>query len=61
MIVNQAFDGYHFAEWYAAIHLFVHDGVRSVIEKYDTYDNHFYGHLAKRHLRQGRALRECRS
>ena len=41
LIVNQAFRGYHFAESFAAIHLFVRDGARSVIEKYDTYENHF--------------------
>jgi hypothetical protein len=45
LIVNQACDGYHFAEWYAAIHLFTRDGVRSVIEKYDTYENHDHGRI----------------
>ena len=41
LIVNQPFRGHSFAEWFAAIHLFVRDGARSVIEKYDTYENHF--------------------
>jgi hypothetical protein len=41
LIVNQAFKGYHFAERFAAIHLFIRNGARSVIEKYDTYENHF--------------------
>jgi hypothetical protein len=50
LIVNQACDGYHFAEWYAAIHLFVRDGARSVIEKYDTYENHYHDHRQKTHL-----------
>ena len=29
----------HFAEWFAAIHLFQRDGVRSLLEKY-TFQNH---------------------
>jgi hypothetical protein len=50
LIVNQAPDGYHFAEWYATIHLFVRDGVRCLIEKYDTYENH---RLGRRHQAHG--------
>jgi hypothetical protein len=43
-IVNQAsglkMKGYHFAEWYSAIYLFQRDGLQSLVEKYDTYENH---------------------
>jgi hypothetical protein len=30
----------HFAEWFAAIHLFHRDGSISLVEKYDIYENH---------------------
>ena len=50
LIVNQACDGYHFSEWYAAIHIFTWDGARCLIEKYDTYDDHYYGYRSHRHL-----------
>jgi hypothetical protein len=50
LIVNQACDGYHFAEWNAAIHLFGRDGACSVMEKYDTWENHYLEHRRKRHL-----------
>jgi hypothetical protein len=43
-IVNQAsglrMKGYHFSEWYTAIYLFQREGSRSLVEKYDTYENH---------------------
>jgi hypothetical protein len=50
LIKVQAHKGYHFAEWYAAIHLFGRDGARSLIEKYDTYANHRLGHQRRTHL-----------
>jgi transketolase len=51
-IKNQAHDGYHFSEWYAAIHLFQRDGSRSLVEKYDTYENHRLNQLRKKHRRK---------
>lgn len=57
LIVNQACDGYHFAEWYAAIHIFTRDGARCLIEKYDTYDDHYYGYRSHRHLEKARSTR----
>jgi hypothetical protein len=51
-IVNQTPDGYHLAEWFSAILLFQRDGVRSLIEKYDTYENHALGHIRRKHPRK---------
>lgn len=39
----------HFCEWFVAIHLFHRDGSRSLVEKYDTYENHQKNHLSKTH------------
>lgn len=44
---NQALSGYHFSEWYAAIHLFQRDGSRSLVEKYDTYENNRLNHIQR--------------
>lgn len=42
----------HFCEWFAAIHLFQRDGARSLVEKYDTFENHRLNHLRKGHRRK---------
>ena len=42
----------HFCEWFAAIYLFQRDGARSLVEKYDTYENHRHNHLQKGHRRK---------
>jgi hypothetical protein len=42
----------HFCEWFAAIHLFQRDGSRSLVEKYDTYENHRLNHRSKSHRRK---------
>jgi hypothetical protein len=52
LLVNQARRGYHFYEWYAAIHLFQRDGSRSLVEKYDTYENHRLNHRRQGHRRK---------
>jgi hypothetical protein len=46
LVVNQS--GYHFYEWYTAIRLFQRDGSRSLVEKYDTYENNGLNHLRKK-------------
>lgn len=51
-VVNQAPLGYHFNEWYTAIHLFQRDGSRSLVEKYDTYENHRLNQRRKKHRRK---------
>ncbi len=51
-VKKQATDGYHFYEWYAAIHLFQRDGSRSLVEKYDTYENHRLNHRRHKHRRK---------
>jgi hypothetical protein len=42
----------HFSEWFAAIHIFQRDGSRSLVEKYDTYENHKHGRRSKEHRRK---------
>ncbi len=42
----------HFAEWVAAIYLFERDGSRSLVEKYDTYENHRRGSISRSHRRK---------
>lgn len=42
----------HFCEWFSAIHLFHRDGSRSLVEKYDTYENHRLNQQRKRHRRK---------
>jgi len=37
---------------YTAIHLFQRDGSRSLVEKYDTYENHRLNHRSKGHRRK---------
>jgi hypothetical protein len=51
-VQNQARRGYHFYEWYAAIHLFQRDGSRSLVEKYDTYENHQLNQRRQKHRRK---------
>jgi|SRR5664279_4902115 hypothetical protein len=51
-VVNQAPRGYHFYEWYTAIHLFQRDGSRSLVEKYDSYENHRLNQRRRRHRRK---------
>jgi hypothetical protein len=43
---------HHFCEWFAAIYLFHRDGARSLVEKYDTYENHWHNQLRRRHRRK---------
>jgi len=42
----------HFCEWYGAIYIFQRDGARSLVEKYDTYENHLHNRLSKGHRRK---------
>jgi VRR-NUC domain len=42
----------HFCEWVTAIHLYERDGSRSLVEKYDTFSNHFHNHRRKGHRRK---------
>jgi hypothetical protein len=42
----------HFCEWFSAIYLFLRDGSRSLVEKYDTYDDHPRKHRSKTHQRK---------
>ncbi len=51
-VVNQAPRGYHFYEWYSAIHLFQRDGSRSLVEKYDSYENHRLNQRRRGHRRK---------
>jgi len=55
-IVNQAsglrMKGFHFSEWYTAIYLFQREGSRSLVEKYDTYENHALNQKRKRDRRK---------
>jgi hypothetical protein len=42
----------HFCEWFSAIYLFLRDGSRSLVEKYDTYEDHPRKHRSKIHQRK---------
>ena len=44
--------GYHFSEWYTAIYLFQREGSRSLVEKYDTYENHAHNQKRKKDRRK---------
>lgn len=42
----------HFCEWCAAIYLFDRDRARCLVEKYDTYENHWHNRIRRGHRRK---------
>jgi VRR-NUC domain len=51
-IKHQTQRGYHFSEWYSAIHIFQRDGALSLVEKYDAYEIHHSNQLRQKHQRK---------